>query len=180
MPTYLFQDHIAIWPQSQWVGQWEVIFTLEFISVLLPEVMHSKKQIILFSRSYARRVLRCAAVPVSLKMHLLAGSPILVVLLLLLLGGTPCPTEWHSQSGRKPWRRGVSVWDGAKRGPSGGSVTLWAESVTFGFFFNETVCALCSAWYRKEGRKKTLFWACPMLLPMWLVRCTGLFVFQSK
>lgn len=78
-----------------------MIFTLQFISVLLPEVMHSKKQIALRSRSYARRILRCATAPVSLKMHLLAGSPIMMVVLLLLLGGTPYATEWHSQSGRK-------------------------------------------------------------------------------
>lgn len=68
-----------------------MILTLEFISVLLPEVMHSKKQIGLHSRSCAGRILRCAAVPVSLKMHLLAGSPIMVVLLLLLFGGPHVP-----------------------------------------------------------------------------------------
>lgn len=37
-------------------------FTQEFILVLLPEVMHSKEQIILRSRSCVRVILRCAAV----------------------------------------------------------------------------------------------------------------------
>lgn len=67
-----------------------MIFTLEFISVLLPEVMHSKKQIVLCSRSYARRTLRWAVVPVSLKMYLLAGSSIMMVLV-SFAGGDPMP-----------------------------------------------------------------------------------------
>jgi len=37
-------------------------FTLEFISVLMPEVMHSKEQITLCSRSCVRSILTCAAV----------------------------------------------------------------------------------------------------------------------
>lgn len=128
----LFQDHIAIWPQSLWVGQWEVIFTLEFISVLLPEVMHSKKQIILFSRSYTRRILGCAAVPVSLKMHLLVGSPILVGL--FCWGRPPMPQSVIVRVGENREDSACLCGTEPNRGrPSGGSVTLWAESVAFFF-----------------------------------------------